>query len=194
MQTIPFNPSTTVPFSFSPELDGETYFCEVEWLSVTERWWLRLIDSNQTVVCYAPLIASCDCGDIQLFAQLNFKTNIVYRSSAKAFEIGGVKRVCPEYEYPAPPPYDPPTTWVCYPDLSTAILSDNQFSIADSDLTAFFTIGTYVSFTGDGTVYGTVTSSSFESVETLVALQMDGASSLNDVNWDGNLVACYAMV
>jgi len=105
VQKIPFDPSLFQNFSFSPELDGDTYFCEVQWLSVTERWWLELRDSSQAVICYQPLIASCDCGDIQLFAQLKFNTNIIYRASAKAFEIGGVKRDdCPESWIPPSPP------------------------------------------------------------------------------------------
>lgn len=175
----------STPFLFNPVIDGNVYFCKVYLLN--DRAFIEIGTGNNGFLGVQPLVGSCDCGDIQLFPQLGFTDNFVYRESGQHFEVGGVKKSCPEFV-----PYAPsPPAWVCYPELNTSILSDNSFVIDGIDLTDVFVVGVYVSFTGvdTGTVYGTVVSSALDG-GTLVTLAMDGTSSLNDVNGETAFVVC----
>jgi hypothetical protein len=109
-------------FEFSPVIDGEIYFCTVGYASGSRGFVLTIRDALNNDVCIQPLIPSCDCGDVQLAPHLHFKDNFVFRGSSRCFEVGGVRRQCPDFEQPPiPPPEPPPVTLDIPPDFFVPI-------------------------------------------------------------------------
>ncbi len=54
----PFLPTATVPFQFTPTLDGAQYTLVVTWGLAGQRWYVNLYDQNGVLIFYLPLIAS----------------------------------------------------------------------------------------------------------------------------------------
>jgi hypothetical protein len=84
---IPFNPTPTALFQFSPVLDGVTYIATTTWNIYSQRYYLNVYTVNQVLEFSIPLIASPDTGNINLAAGY-FDTPIVFRGSSNNFEIG----------------------------------------------------------------------------------------------------------
>lgn len=57
---IPFTPTATQAFTFSPVLDGTTYNAIVTWALWGQRWYLNLYSSAGPLVVAIPLIESVD--------------------------------------------------------------------------------------------------------------------------------------
>jgi hypothetical protein len=53
-----FVPNSFSPFSFQPTLDGEVYTATIKWNLAGQRWYINLVDSNQTPIFTLPLIGS----------------------------------------------------------------------------------------------------------------------------------------
>lgn len=74
-----FTPTTTVPYSFQPTLDGIVYNASVPWNIFGQRFYLLIKDSNGNLVINIPLISSSEQGwpPINLLAGY-FKTSTLY--------------------------------------------------------------------------------------------------------------------
>ena len=105
----------STPFLFNPVIDGNVYFCKVYLLN--DRAFIEIGTGNNGFLGVQPLVGSCDCGDIQLFPQLGFTDNFVYRESGQHFEVGGVKKSCPEFVPYATQPYAPTPSYTITPDV-----------------------------------------------------------------------------
>jgi hypothetical protein len=55
---IPFQPTNSAPFAFSPELDGNIYNATVTWLLYGARWYLNLYDVNGNWIFTEGLVPS----------------------------------------------------------------------------------------------------------------------------------------
>jgi len=53
-----FSPSATVPFSFSPILDGTQYQAKITWGLSGQRWYINLFDQTGNLIFYLPIIGS----------------------------------------------------------------------------------------------------------------------------------------
>jgi len=53
-----FAPTATVPFSFSPTLDGAQYKAVITWGLAGQRWYVNLYNQTGNLIFYLPLIGS----------------------------------------------------------------------------------------------------------------------------------------
>ena len=86
---IRFTPSnsTSPPFQFTAELDGNDYIISVTWNVYGQRWYITCTDVNGTVVRHEPLIGSPDSGDVYLLPGLFTSSTLLYRESSGNFEV-----------------------------------------------------------------------------------------------------------
>lgn len=84
-----FTPSTTSspPFQFTAELDGDDYIISVSWNVYGQRWYITCTDVNGNIVRTEPLIESPDSSDIYLLPGLFTSSTILYRDSSGNFEV-----------------------------------------------------------------------------------------------------------
>lgn len=87
-EIIPFQPTATQPFQFSPTLDGVTYTATIPWNLTRQDFFLSLATQSGVLVCYRALVGSPPTYDIDLLAMLGFSSTLVYRESSQNFEIG----------------------------------------------------------------------------------------------------------
>lgn len=86
-QLIPFNPSDSANFQFSPVLDGVSYIAVCTWNAYGLRYYLSIYDTTRNLQLSIPLIASPDDYSINL-TKGYFNTAVVFRESSGNFEIG----------------------------------------------------------------------------------------------------------
>lgn len=88
-QYIRFTPSQTSspPFQFTAELDGDDYIISVTWNVFGQRWYITCADVNGNIVRTEPLIASPSSGDIKLLPGLFSESTLIYRDSSGNFEV-----------------------------------------------------------------------------------------------------------
>lgn len=85
MQTITFTPNSREVFTFTVEINGETFYASTPYNHYDNRYYVQLKNGNNEVVTYVPMIASPDGYDINL--ALAFAPGLlVYRASSNNFE------------------------------------------------------------------------------------------------------------
>jgi hypothetical protein len=90
-QIIPFAPSSTGKFIFDVILDGLTYIATVS--NVGNIAWIQLKNQSGNLVFSKPVTGSPDSFDIVITAGHGFKSQMIYRASAGAFEVDNTARV-----------------------------------------------------------------------------------------------------
>jgi hypothetical protein len=85
---IPFQPTATQPFAFSPTIDGVVYSATVTWNVFRQGWYLNLFTQSGTLIVSRAMVGSPPGYDIDLIANLGFTNTLVFRVAANQLEIG----------------------------------------------------------------------------------------------------------
>jgi hypothetical protein len=87
MTIFPFAPSSSVPFTFQPTLDGVTHTAVISWNVFGERWYLNLYTLQGSRVCTVAVVGSPNDADINLVGGYFTTSVLVYRADLQQFEV-----------------------------------------------------------------------------------------------------------
>jgi hypothetical protein len=87
MPTVtPFAPVAIAPFQFQATLDGATYTATVAWNTYGQRWYVNIVDQNNTRILTKPLIGSPPGSEISLVAGY-FMSTMVFAEDSRQFVV-----------------------------------------------------------------------------------------------------------